>query len=138
MEGEPRRSKRQRTFTSFGPNLLMYLLENEPRILKKAVISLEAPFWKEAINSEVESVLSNHTWELVDLPPGNKPLQCKWIFKKKMKADGTIDKYKVRLVVKRYKQREGLDYFDTYSLVTRITSIMMLIAIVAVYRLEIH
>ena len=86
MEDEPRRSKRQRTFTSFGPYFLTYLLENEPRTFKEAVTSLEAPFWKEAINSEVESILSNHTWKLVDLPPGNKPLQCKWIFKRKMKA----------------------------------------------------
>ena len=55
-----------------------------------------------------------------------------------MKADGAIDKYKARLVVKGYKQREGLDYFDTYSSVTRITSIRMLIAIAAMYKLEIH
>ena len=55
-----------------------------------------------------------------------------------MKANGAIDKYKARLVVKGYKQREGLDYFDTYSHVTRIISIRMLIAIVAVYKLEIH
>ena len=138
MEDEPRHSKRQRTSTSFGPDFLTYLLENEPRTFKEAVTSPEAPFWKEAINSEVESILSNHTWKLVDLPPGNKPLQCKWIFKRKMKADGDIDKYKARLVVKGYKQREGLDYFDTYSPVTRITSIRMLIAIVAGYKLEIH
>ena len=104
MEVEPRRSKRQRTSTSFGPNFLTYLLENKPRTFKEAVTSPEAPFWKEAINREVESILSNHTWKLVDLPPGNKPLQCKWIFKRKMKADGVIDKYKARLVVKGYKQ----------------------------------
>ena len=55
-----------------------------------------------------------------------------------MKADGAIDKYKARLVVKGYKQREGLDYYDTYSPVTRITSIRMLIAITAMYKLEIH
>ena len=92
MEDEPRRSKRQRTSTSFGPDFLTYLLENEPWTFKEAVTSPEAPFWKEAINSEVESILSNHTWKLVDLPPGNKPLQCKWIFKRKMKANGAIDK----------------------------------------------
>ena len=74
----------------------------------------------------------------MDLPPGSKPLGYKWIFKKKMKADGSIDKYKARLVIKGYKQREGLDYFDTYSLVTRISSIRMLIAITAIHNLEIH
>ena len=55
-----------------------------------------------------------------------------------MKADGAIDKYKARFVVKGYKQRESLDYFDTYSPVTRITSIRMLITIAVVYKLEIH
>ena len=55
-----------------------------------------------------------------------------------MKADGAIDKCKARVVVKGYKQREGLDYFDTYSPITRITSIRMLVAIETVYKLEIH
>ena len=55
-----------------------------------------------------------------------------------MKADGSIDKYKVRLVIKCYRQREDLDYFDTYSLVTRINSIRMIIAITALRNLEIH
>ncbi|CAN4124394.1 unnamed protein product [Withania somnifera] len=85
--------------------------------------STDASFWKEAINSEIKSILNNHTWELVDLPPGNKPLGSKWNFKRKTKADGTIDKYKARLILKSYRQNEGLDYFDTYSPVTRITSI---------------
>ena len=100
--------------------------------------SLDSFFWKEAVNSAIDSILSNHTWELVDLPLGNKPLGSKWIFKRKMKADGTIDKYKARLVVKGFKQKEGLDYFDTYSPVTRITSIRMLIVLAAVYGLKIH
>ena len=55
-----------------------------------------------------------------------------------MKTDESIDKYKARLVTKGYKQKEGLDYFDTYSPVTRITSIRMLIAIAALHNLEIH
>ena len=85
--------------------------------------SLKGSLWKEAIKSEIDSILQNHTWELVDLPSGSKPLGYKWIFKRKMKTDGTIDKYKARLVIKGYKQKKGLDYFDTYSPVTRITSI---------------
>ena len=88
--------------------------------------------------SEIESILQNHTWKLVDLPPGCKAQGYKWIFKGKLKADGSIDKYKARLDVKRYKQNECVDYFDTYSLVTRITSIRMLIAIAALHNLETH
>ena len=91
---EPRRSKRQRAPKSFGPDFLAFLLENEPQTFKETMKSSEAQYWKEAVNSEVESILNNHTWELVDLPPGNKPLGYKWIFKRKLKDDGTIDKYK--------------------------------------------
>ena len=101
---EPRRSKRTRVEKSFGPELLTYLLENEPQNYEKTVSSLEGPLWKEAIKSKVDSILQNHTWELVDLPPGCKPLGSKWIFKRKMKADRSIDKYKVRLVIKGYRQ----------------------------------
>ncbi|KAL6311666.1 hypothetical protein AAG906_022598 [Vitis piasezkii] len=106
--------------------------------IQRSNVNTEALFWKEAINSEIESIMHNHTWKLVDLPPGNKHLGCKWIFKKKMKPDGTIDKYKARLVAKGFKQKESLDFFDTYSPVTRITSIRVLIAIAALHNLEIH
>ncbi|KAK4400592.1 Retrovirus-related Pol polyprotein from transposon TNT 1-94 [Sesamum angolense] len=82
--------------------------------------------------------MQNHTWELVDLPSGSKSLGCKWIMKRKYKADESIDKYKARMVAKGFKQKEGLDFFDTYSPVTRITSIQVLIAIAALYDLEIH
>ena len=71
-------------------------------------------------------------------PPGCKPLGSKWIFKRKKKADGTIDKYKARLLIKGYKQQAGQDYFDTYSPITRINSIRMIIAIAALRGLEIH
>ncbi|KAB2622521.1 hypothetical protein D8674_024703 [Pyrus ussuriensis x Pyrus communis] len=110
----------------------------EPRTFKEAMTSFEAPLWKEAIKSEMESIMENNTWELVDLPPSSKPIGHKWIFKKKLKADGTIDKFKARLVAKGYHQNERLDYFDTYSPVSRITSIRTLIAIAAVYNFDIH
>ncbi|CAM8902544.1 unnamed protein product [Rhodiola kirilowii] len=101
-------------------------------------VSEEGPSWKEAIKSELDSILQNHAWELVDLPQGCKSLDSKWIFTKKMKVDGTIEKHKARLVIKGYRQKEGLDYFDTFSPVTRITSIRMIITIAALRNLEIH
>lgn len=75
---------------------------------------------------------------MVDVPPGNKPIEYKWIFKKKLKANGTIDKYKARLVAMGYHQKERVDYFDTYSPVSRITSICILFAITTIYNLDIH
>lgn len=54
--------------------------------------------------------MQNQNWYLVDLPPGNKPLKCKWIFKKNLKSDGSIGEYKARLIV---TQKEEFDFFDT-------------------------
>ena len=73
--------------------------------------SSEGPLWKEAIKSAIVSILQIQTWELVDLPLGSKALGYKWIFKRKTKSNGTIDKFKEILVIKGYKQNEGLDYF---------------------------
>ncbi|KAD2393513.1 hypothetical protein E3N88_40490 [Mikania micrantha] len=137
-EVEPRRSKRQRIEKSFGPDFLTYMVEGEPQTYRDAVTSSEGPQWKEAIKNEIDSILQNHTWELLDLPPGCKPLGYRWIFKRKMKADGSIDKYKARLVIKGFRQKEGVDYFDTYSPVTRITSIRLVLGIAALRNLEVH
>src|SRR3954464_12252366 len=138
IEVEPRRSKRARTENSFGPDFLTYMLDAEPQTFKEAITSSEGPLWKEAIDSEIQSILQNHTWELVDLPSECKPLGSKWIFKRKIKANGTIYKYKARLVIKGYSQREGLNYFDTYSLVSRITSIRTVLAITALRNLKVY
>ena len=62
--------------------------------------SSDAHLWKEAINSEIESIMHNHTWMIVDLPLGSKTIGCKWIFKRKFKSDGSIKKYKAHLVAK--------------------------------------
>ena len=135
---EPRKSKRAKVAKDFGPDFLTFITEDEPQTYKAAFESSEATYWKEAIQSEMESIMQNNTWELVNLPPGNKLIGHKWIFKRKLRTDGTIDKYKARLVAKGYHKKEGLYYFDTYSPVARITSIRLLIAIASVYHLEIH
>nr|GEY40518.1 zinc finger, CCHC-type [Tanacetum cinerariifolium] len=93
---------------------------------------------KEAINDEMDLIMENNTLILSDLPLGCKPLGCKWIYKRKMKIDGTIDKIKARLVIQGFRQKEGIDYFDTYAPVARISTIRSLIALVATYNLAIH
>nr|GEW62281.1 zinc finger, CCHC-type [Tanacetum cinerariifolium] len=96
------------------------------------------PEEKEEINDEMESILGNNTWVLADLPPGCKPLGCKWIFKRKLKLDETIEKFKARLVIQGFKQKSGIDYFDTYGQVACISTIRLLIAMESIHNLIIH
>nr|GFA00612.1 zinc finger, CCHC-type [Tanacetum cinerariifolium] len=67
-----------------------------------------------------------------------KSYGCKWIFKRKMKVNGTIDKFKAQLVIQGFRQKAGIDYFDTYAPVARITTIRLLLALAAIYNLVIH
>ncbi|GKD29583.1 hypothetical protein Tco_1240361 [Tanacetum coccineum] len=67
---EQRRSKRARIKKLFGSDFVSFMVENEPTSYREAVTSSEGHQWKEAIKSEIDSILQNHTWELVDLPPG--------------------------------------------------------------------
>ena len=86
----------------------------------------------------MKSLIFNRTWKLVDLPSGCKTIGCKWVLRKKLKPDESIDKFKTRLVAKGFKQKADLDFFDTFSPVTRITSIRLLIAIAAIFYLKFH
>ena len=71
------RSKRARKEKDSGNNFLAYVVEDEPVSYYDAIRFVDAPFWLEAINNELESIMSNHTWELVELPPKVKPISCK-------------------------------------------------------------
>ncbi|KAK1647040.1 hypothetical protein QYE76_064845 [Lolium multiflorum] len=102
---------------------IMYLVDDTPTSILEAYTSLDADYWKEAVRSEMDSILANGTWEITDRPYGCKPVGCKWVFKKKLRPDGTIEKYKARLVAKGYTQKEGEDFFDRYSHVARLTTI---------------
>jgi len=133
-----RRSKRQRKETSFGDNFYTYLVENDPTSFLEATSAPDAKQWDKTIKTEIESIKKNNTWTLVNLPKGAKPIGCKWIFKKKYHLDGSIDKYKARLVAKGFTQKPYIDYFDTFALVTKISSIRVLLALAAIHKLVIH
>ncbi|GJV42668.1 zinc finger, CCHC-type containing protein [Tanacetum coccineum] len=151
----PRKSTRTRKAKSFGSDFQLYLvegtrdktlsqreycfiIEEDPRTLSEAMASRDVAFWKEAIQSEIDSIMHNNTWELTDLPSGCKALGCKWILKRKMKVDGSIDKYKARLVIQGFRQKEGIDFFDTYAPIARISTIRLLLALTAIHDLVIH
>ncbi|KAL0393078.1 UNVERIFIED_CONTAM: hypothetical protein Sradi_2530600 [Sesamum radiatum] len=97
---EPRQSKRARVVRNFGSNFITYNIEDDSVIFKDIMASSEAKQWKEAVKSEMNFIVSNGIWMLVDLSTGCTTIGCKWIFKKKLKPDGSVDKFKARLVAK--------------------------------------
>jgi hypothetical protein len=113
-------------------------IEEDPKTYGEAMAYRDVAFWKDAINDEMDSILSNNTWILVDLPHGSKPIGCKWVFIRKYNTDGPLQTFKVRLVAKGFKQKEGIDYFNTYAPVARITSIRVLMALSLISDLHVH
>ena len=82
--------------------------------------------WKQAAQSEYESLMENQTWTLV-LPEGRTPISCKWIFRVKRDVDGNISKWKGRLVARGFTQERGIDYQETFSPVVRFTNVRLLL-----------
>ncbi|GJX34036.1 retrotransposon protein, putative, ty1-copia subclass [Tanacetum coccineum] len=110
---------------------------NEPTRYKDAMLDLESNKWLDAMNAEMQSMIDNMVWVLVDLPPNCKTVGSKWIFKKKTDMDGIVHTYKARLVAKGYTQLYGVDYEETFSPVADIRAIRILISIAAFYDYEI-
>ena len=96
------------------------------------------PEWEHAMDAELQSLQKNHTWVLSDLPLGKKPISCKWVYKVKYHADGTLDKYKARLVARGFTQREGIDYEETFAPTAKMSTIRILLAIAAQYGWKVH
>ncbi|XP_072084303.1 uncharacterized protein [Arachis hypogaea] len=96
----------------------------EPRSVKDAMAH---PQWKEAIDLEYNALMKNQTWKLVPLPKGREAIGSKWVYRVKYNADGTLHKYKARLVAQEFSQRPGFDFTETYSLVVKPTSIRIVL-----------
>ena len=71
--------------------------------------------WLKAAQDEIQSLVENKTFELVELPPGRKAIGSRWVFRVKRNADGSIERYKGRLVAKGFSQRPGFDYNETFA-----------------------
>jgi hypothetical protein len=90
--------------------------------------ALRVPAWKEAMDMEFQALCHNHTWHLVPPPTGHHIVGCKWVFKQKHKPDRSIDRYKDHLIAKGFTRRQGIDYTDTFSLVVKPTTTMLILS----------
>jgi len=100
--------------------------------------SSDAEQWSLAMNEEIASLQANGAWVLVEEPQGVKSIPVRWIFKKKLDAQGNIERYKARLVAKGFMQREGLDFNEVFAPVSKHTTLRTLLGMVASQDLELH
>ena len=82
--------------------------------------------------TEIAALEANNIWTLTPLPAAKKPTGCKWVYKIKYKANGSIEQYKAKLVAKGFTQKEGIDYFETFSPVEKMVSVKVLLAVIAI------
>ncbi|KAL1194230.1 Retrovirus-related Pol polyprotein from transposon RE1 [Cardamine amara subsp. amara] len=102
--------------------------ETEPTTFRQAVAEER---WRKAMQHEIDALEKNKTWELTTLPVGKKVIGCKWVFKIKYRADGTIERFKARLVVLGNRQKEGVDYKETFAPVVRMSTVRTFLSVAA-------
>jgi hypothetical protein len=106
-----------------------YVVQSSISETTSHVAALKDPLWRQAMDDEFHALLKNNTWHLIPPRAGLNIINCKWVFKVKQKTDGSVDRYKVRLVVKRFKQQYGVDYDATFSLVVKPTTIRLMLSL---------
>ncbi|RVW87679.1 Retrovirus-related Pol polyprotein from transposon RE1 [Vitis vinifera] len=85
--------------------------------------------WKKAVQDEIDALEKNGTWTITDLPVGKRPVGCKWIFTIKYKADGSVERFKARLVARGFTQSYGIDYQETFAPVAKLNTIRILLSL---------
>ena len=93
---------------------------------------MEHECWQIAMQAELQALEENHTWDNVPCPPTVKPIRSKWVFfSVKLRSDGSLDRYKARLVALGNKQEYGVDYEETFAPVAKMTTVRTIVAIAA-------
>jgi len=90
------------------------------------------------MQQEVQALHANKTWSLVSPPAHKRPIGSKWVYKIKYNPDGTVERYKARLVANGYSQVEGIDYRETFALVAKLTTVRVLLSLAAIQNWHLH
>jgi hypothetical protein len=107
------------------------ILNAEPESFEEATSSGNAEQWKQAMDEEIQSLKQNQTWTLVEPPKNQQVIDNRWVYKIKRNEDGSVQKYKARLVARGFRQVAGVDYNETFSPVTKFDSIRMILCVAA-------
>jgi hypothetical protein len=134
LEGTMRQVKRLKPFSSYM-DFMCDLLEKEPTCFEEAIQKKE---WADAMTKEYQSIIKNDVWEIVPKSKSKDVVSFKWLFKIKHAADGSIEKYKEIFVALGFFQKEGIDYEETFALVTRYTSIRTIISLETKMKWKLH
>ena len=140
-----RRSTREKR-SAISNDYIVYALEhesdlsidNDPIFFDQDMSSENSDKWLIAMKEELKSMDDNNVWEMTELPKDSKRVGCKWVFKTKRDSKGNVERYKARLVAKGYTQKDGIDYKETFSPVSRKDSLRIVMALVAHFDLELH
>jgi hypothetical protein len=137
-----RRSHRERK-SAISKDYVVYISEDigkmdDPASYKEVMMSENLKKLLEAMEDELRSMSSNGVWDLVEIPYGAKKVGCKWVYKTNFDSKGKIERFKTRLVAKGFTQKEGIDYTETMSPVSKKDSFWIMMAPVAHYDLELH
>lgn len=112
---------------------------SDPGSYKEAITGNDKEKWEAAMKDEIDSLMKNNTWELVERPAKQRIVGCKWIFKRKPEVPGVEKaRYKARLVARGFTQREGVDFNEIFSPVVKHTSIRVILSLVAAKDLELE
>ena len=110
----------------------------DPKDINEALNGPNCSKWKQAIQSELESIKANNVCNIVDRPANKKVIGTRWVFKKKKNENNVPERFKARLVAKSYDQKYGIDYSETFTPVVRVQSLRTIFAVAANCDLEIH
>lgn len=112
---------------------------HEPTSYEEAISDLiHGRQWKDAVEEELYNLESHHTWEFEELPQDRKPIGSKWVFKVKYNPDGSVARFKARLVAQGFSQVPGIDFTETFAPTVRRESLRIYLAICALLGLIIH
>lgn len=125
-------------FKDFATSYMATIDIPEPSTIYEALSGPDSDKWQQAIDEEMQSIVSNGTYTLQTPPPGTNLVQLKWVFKHKRDGAGNIERYKVRLVAKGFQQRQGIDFDEVYAPVSKHTTFRVFLALAINDDLLIH